>query len=89
MTQSALEKLLTTHDGRRDGDRVILESTATFLVRIGSQCMTIERVKSVELGEELCSLATGRGEVYAVHIEDVRGVRFEAPRSTTGIRPLG
>jgi hypothetical protein len=88
MTSSALEKLLVSHGGRKDGHRVVLESAAaTLIVRIGSQSMTIERVKSVDLDDELCSAITSRGDIFAVAIDDVRAVRFEATRSIKGLTP--
>lgn len=69
------------HGGRKDGARFLLETaTATIFVRIGQQFMTIERVKSVEVDDELCSVVTARGETYGVATDDIRGVRFDPPR---------
>lgn len=81
MTTSALERLLLKHGGRKDGTRFVLENaTATVFVRIGQQFMTIERVKSVEVDDEMCSVVTARGETYCVATDDVRGIRFDPPR---------
>lgn len=69
------------HGGRKDGARFALETaTATVFVRIGQQFMTIERVKSVEVDEDMCNVVTARGETYCVAADDVRGVRFDPPR---------
>ena len=87
MTSSALEKLLSVHAAaKRDGTRLLLElGKATFFVRIGSQSMPIDRVVSVELEGDLCTLGCARGEVYAVATADVAAVRFEPIKPNAGL----
>lgn len=88
MTSSALQKLLTTHGGgRAEGSRVVLETGATLFVRIGTQSMTIERVKQIDVEEEMCVSTTARNEVYAFAVDDIRAVRFEGQRNVAGLTP--
>ena len=87
MTTTALEKLLTDHAAAvRSGTHLKLGSAnATFFVRIGSQSMTVERVASVELDNELTTMTSTRGDVTAVATADIAAVKFDAPKNRPGI----
>jgi hypothetical protein len=74
-----LENILTKHGGcTRDGNAVIVpdDSESSLYVSLGSEVLIIDRVRRVELDDDVAVVKTARRETYAVAYEDVRTARF-------------
>ncbi len=87
MIAKVIADLLTGRGGFvADGDRLCApeEGEATVFAGIGNETLVIDRVKTVELDQDVAILTT-RKEVYVVACNDVRALRFTSKGNGPGL----
>jgi hypothetical protein len=90
MTSKVLADILTRHGKcERDGNLYCIpaKTDATVYASFGSDVLIIERVSTVDLDAEVCSVTTTRNDHFVLVYEDVRALRFaDAKGNVAGLK---
>lgn len=89
MTSKVLIDVLTNAKGKREGDAIHLDDSAdvTLFATLGTQTLTIDKIRVVECGPEVVIATTRKQDRFVLAYEDVRALRIGAVRNRAGLQP--
>ncbi len=90
MKSNTLAEILRTHgQGTNEDNAIVIPEgqSITLYASLGGEALMVGDVRSVEITDETVLARTGKKDLFAIAVEDVRAVRVgaEAAKKKTGL----
>jgi len=90
MKSKTLAKILTSRGQGTEKEGTIVisdEANITIYANLGTEALMIADVKSITIDDEMAVAETGKGDIFAVALEDVRVLRIgpQIVKKSTGL----